>query len=78
MAEIPVPWGNNADTKVKMFSDRLVMFGEVLKIRWYWMMAATRRVSEKRFLQEIPSRLQFAPIPAVAGVDSTWSRRQRV
>jgi len=38
VAEIPVRGAHNADTRVKMFSDSLRMFGEVLKIRWYWLL----------------------------------------
>ena len=38
VAEIPVRWRHNPNTKVKMFSDSLRMFGEVLKIRWNWVL----------------------------------------
>jgi len=38
VVEIPVRWSHNPDTKIKLFSDSLSMFGEVLKIRWNWLL----------------------------------------
>ena len=38
VAEIPVRWRHNLDTKIKMISDSVRMFGEVLKIRWNWLL----------------------------------------
>jgi len=38
VAEIPVRWAHNPDSKVRMFSDSLRMFTEVLKIRWNWVL----------------------------------------
>ncbi len=34
IAEVPVPWYFNPDTKVRLFKDSLRMFAELLTIRW--------------------------------------------
>ena len=36
--EIPVRWAHDPQTKVNMVRDSLRMFGEVLSIRWNWML----------------------------------------
>jgi len=36
--EIPVRWAHDPQTRVKMVRDSLQMFGEVLSIRWNWLL----------------------------------------
>ena len=36
--EIPVRWAHDPQTKVNMIRDSLRMFGEVLAIRWNWLL----------------------------------------
>ncbi len=36
--EIPVRWAHNPDTKIKVFSDSLRMLGELLQLRWNWLL----------------------------------------
>jgi len=46
IAEVPVRWAHDADTRVRMVRDSLQMFWELLKIRWNW--AAGRYQSAQR------------------------------
>jgi len=37
-AEVPVRWAHHPATKVRVFRDSLVMFGDLLYIRWNWLL----------------------------------------
>ena len=36
IAEVPVRWFNDAETKVRFFRDSSRMFADVVRIRWWW------------------------------------------
>ncbi len=38
MVEVPVRWSHDADTRVQMLRDSLRMLGELLQIRWNWLL----------------------------------------
>jgi len=38
IVEIPVRWAHDPDTKVRMLRHSLSMFGELLAIRWHWLL----------------------------------------
>jgi glycosyltransferase involved in cell wall biosynthesis len=37
-AEVPVRWAHDPATKVHVFRDSLLMFGDLVRIRWNWML----------------------------------------
>ena len=45
VVEIPVRWAHNPDTKIKVFSDSLRMLGELLQLRWNWLLGRYPRRS---------------------------------
>ncbi len=42
IAEVPVRWAHDADSRVHMVRDSLRMFGELLQIRWNWLLGRYR------------------------------------
>jgi hypothetical protein len=38
IAEVPVRWAHDPATKVRVFSDSLRMFGDLLYLRWNWLL----------------------------------------
>jgi glycosyltransferase involved in cell wall biosynthesis len=38
IAEVPVRWAHDPATKVRVFSDSLRMFGDILYLRWNWLL----------------------------------------
>jgi len=47
IAEVPVRWAHDAATKVHVFRDSLSMFGDLLSIRWNWLLGRYPRRSAR-------------------------------
>ena len=47
IAEVPVRWAHDAATKVRVFRDSLSMFGDLLLIRWNWLLGRYPRRSAR-------------------------------
>jgi dolichyl-phosphate beta-glucosyltransferase len=56
MVEVPVRWAHDPATKVHVVRDSLLMFGDLIYIRWNWLLGrypAQPRSSEKRVPQQL-------------------------
>jgi dolichyl-phosphate beta-glucosyltransferase len=47
MAEVPVRWAHDPSTKVHLLRDSLLMFGDLIYIRWNWLIGRYPRLSTK-------------------------------
>jgi glycosyltransferase involved in cell wall biosynthesis len=47
IAEVPVRWAHHAATKVHVFRDSVSMFGDLLRIRWNWLLGRYPRSSAR-------------------------------
>lgn len=47
IAEVPVRWAHDPATRVHLFGDSLLMFGDLISIRWNWLVGRYRRCSAR-------------------------------